>query len=386
MSYYFLLSSFFPNPDATTIAVVNIAKHISKKSDCFFVYPSDRKIFCLSFSDFVLKRYPNGDKYNSPKGLFVFLESVFAKEAFPIHGKKCKLLFSSFISAHTFDENDVIISCAFPFESTNSILDLSADDLKCRYLFLLFDDLDYYINNTVLRLFFQKRYDKKYLEYKNNIAKRFDYLLIQKDFNNGFENINNSKIRYFNLPFAGANNVQLFSRKTSYSFCYCGSVSKHIRNPDKALCFLNELEKRLSFKLLFNYKGNHRSIKKYKRNKQFVFRENVSKFECDELSSSSDVNIVIGNNNNNNFPSKFIELLSFGKPIIYFYKRDDDLVFKKINNTNPAILFLNENEKAHVNINKVFEFFDNLNIVDYSNILSVWDPSKVAITIENLFQ
>lgn len=386
MNYYFLLSSFFPNPDATTIAVVNIAKHISKKSNCFFVYPSNHRIFCLSYDDFVSKKFPNGDKYSSPKGLSVFLESVFVKEAFPIHDKKCKLLFSNFISAHIFDENDVLVSCAFPFESINSILDLIVDDLKCRFLFLLFDDLNYYINNAFLRLLFQKRYDKKYLEYKNNIVKKYDYLLIQQDFNNGFENITNSKIKYFNLPFAGANNVQLFSKKNNYSFCYCGSISKNIRNPDKALYFLNELEKKLPFNLFFNYKGNHKCIKKYKKNKHFVFRENVSKFECDELSSSSDVNIVIGNNKNNNFPSKFIELLSFGNPIIYFYKRDDDLVFKKINNTNTAILFLNENEKASININKVFKFFDNLKFIDYSNILSVWDPNKVAITIENLFQ
>lgn len=163
-------------------------------------------------------------------------------------------------------------------------------------------------------------------------AKRVFFLKqSEKDYeNSAFKD----KITYFDLPlfFAdGKENVKTAPKeqvpKTPMKLVYTGSIYRTIRNPEYMLEVLSRLSD-VDFKLyvigsFYGWNedtGSFLKEWKEKYGEKIAFLDRVSREEVAEYLSQADVLLNIGNTTENQCPSKVLDYIASGKPILHFRK------------------------------------------------------------------
>lgn len=112
--------------------------------------------------------------------------------------------------------------------------------------------------------------------------------------------------------------IREVNRSDMVRMIYAGTLYREIRNPDHMLSVLSKVEN-VQLDMYVRYQQCLDVIKKYESDYIRLFpgadNERYKEMICNEY----DVLINIGNNCKNQLPSKTLELLSTGKPIINFY-------------------------------------------------------------------
>ena len=259
------------------------------------------------------------------------------------------------------DNYDIIISVSLPFTSH-----------LCAYILKKRIHADWYMdigdpftlkinspeNNKIIYSFLNKIYERKFYKIASKII--FTHKEVAELHENKF-NIDKSKI-VIGYPIASVNeqNLNIASnynyKVTPIKIGYFGAFTKSVREPNNYINnIVNPFFKDVEHKWYINQESKKyfASIKKTSLHKfiDIVQRKEALKIMVNEIH----ILLSIGNLNKYQMPSKVIEYLSLGKPVLHYAEIEDDPIY---------------------NFEKLF---DNLKIID-----SKTTKNEIEIYIENI--
>ena len=252
--------------------------------------------------------------------------------------------------SHISKDYDVIVSVSLPFSSHIAAYFINKK-VKKHWIMDIGDPFSLKVdapeNNRFLYSGLNKRYEKKFYSLADNIL--FTHL----------DALSNHK-KFFDIPsnkLIVANPISnfdkdLFNNALSYDYLtrpikisYFGIFTKGVRSPNS---FLELVKKNNEF--VFSWYVNEDSEKTIKscdiNDDKHSFYSHVPREEAQQLMvNSAHCLLSIGNKNPNQIPSKVIEYLATGKPIIHFAEIDDDPVIKLSDEFDNLITINKSDEK-----------------------------------------
>ena len=281
---------------------------------------------------------------------------------------------------------DVIISVSLPFSSHIAAYIVNKSRKK-QWIMDIGDPFSLKIdapeNNKFLYSRLNKRYENKFYSLANNV------LFTHKDA------LDNHK-KFFNIPSSKlvvANPISnfdsnLFNKSMSYDYeskpikiSYFGIFTKGVRSPDS---FLKQVSDKHEFE--FSWYVNEDSKKIIKScdinlNKHSFYPQ-VSREEAQELMvNSTHCLLSIGNKNSNQIPSKVIEYLATGKPIIHFTEINNDPVIS-LSNEFENLIILNKNNSEEKLSTLEEKLFKNLNNFDKEKFIEKYTAKSIINNLD----
>ena len=269
---------------------------------------------------------------------------------------------------------DVIISVSLPFSSHIAAYVINKK-VKKHWIMDIGDPFSLKVdapeNNRFLYSGLNKRYEKKFYSLADNI------LFTHQDALNNhkqFFDIPNDKLIVAN-PISNFDN-DLFKSALSYDYSskpikisYFGIFTKGVRSPNSFLELVkknNEME----FSWYVN-EDSEKIIKSCDLNiDKHSFYSQVSREEAQKLMvNSAHCLLSIGNKNPNQIPSKVVEYLATGKPIIHFTEIDNDPVIKLSNQFHNLITINKsvEDENLSLLIQEMFKKIEKFDTDKFVN-------------------
>ena len=257
--------------------------------------------------------------------------------------------------SHISKDYDVIVSVSLPFSSHIAAYFINKK-VKKHWIMDIGDPFSLKVdapeNNRFLYSGLNKRYEKKFYSLADNIL--FTHL----------DALSNHK-KFFDIPsnkLIVANPISnfdkdLFNNALSYDYStrpikisYFGIFTKGVRSPNS---FLELVKKNNEF--VFSWYVNEDSEKIIKscdiNDDKHSFYSHVPREEAQQLMvNSAHCLLSIGNKNPNQIPSKVIEYLATGKPIIHFAEIDDDPVIKLSDEFDNLITINKSDEKEKLTL------------------------------------
>ena len=141
--------------------------------------------------------------------------------------------------------------------------------------------------------------------------------------------------------------------------CYTGALDSKIRSPKYALDLFEKISEIIDIEINFYSRGDCDSIINAKKYNSFAFdRGYVSSEEIANIINSADFLLNIGNcfsGKVTSLPSKTIEYISTGKPIIHIDGGDNDIAKNYIQRCNNSII-ISPNNNLELNVETVIDF------------------------------
>ncbi|MBD7984578.1 glycosyltransferase [Sporosarcina sp. Sa2YVA2] len=227
-------------------------------------------------------------------------------------------------------------------------------------------ELDPYAFNKVLRLQYLLFFYRFFKEF--NILASADKVMLTHELYNQYTRspfyILKRKFVDFGIPLMKIHNKDknnIFTKET-VTFAYIGSFYKKIRNPEYMFkVFLEVVKTHKNFILnLYGLKKDDLD-KKYVDllGENLVIHGRVSKNVISKVIEDTDFLINIGNSISNQLPSKVLEYIGTGKPIINFYTIKNDTSNKYLTSYPYALLLKQLNGGTNEQSKKVINFVDN---------------------------
>ena len=277
---------------------------------------------------------------------------------------------------------DAIISVSLPFSSHVAAYIINKDKRK-KWIMDIGDPFSLKSN-----AFENNKYFYKSLNYyfENKFFKMADQIVFtHKDASlehKEFFNISDEKIEIGNPISAFSKNVFQNSKTYNYNIepikiGYFGILTKGVRSPDEVLKYFQNLD------YVFHWYTNPDSKNMILQNKidqnKHLFFDMVSRDEALELMGTSfHCLLSIGNLNPSQLPSKVIEYISTGKPVIHFAEIANDPVIKISEKFENLIVVTKKSDPLFVNeqLTNVFQNIDKFDIEQFNNIYSAEAVTK----------
>ena len=281
---------------------------------------------------------------------------------------------------------DVIVSVSLPFSSHIGAY-LINKKVKKHWIMDIGDPFSLKVdapeNNRFLYAGLNKRYEKKFYSLADNI------LFTHQDA------LNNHK-QFFDIPsdkLFVANPISnfdkgLFDNALSYDYSsrpikisYFGIFTQGVRSPDSFLELVkknNELE--------FSWYVNEDSKKIIKscdiNDDKHIFYSQVSREEAQKLMvNSTHCLLSIGNKNPNQIPSKVVEYLATGKPIIHFTEIDNDPVIK-LSHEFDNLITLNKSVEQDNLLLLIEEMVNKIKKFDIDNFINNYTAKSIIDSLD----
>lgn len=293
--------------------------------------------------------------YNIFKIKIVF-KILFSKET--IYKEKVNALYNTLISIN--DKIDIIIPCCFPMESIVAALKYKKNNSDVQLIPYLFDPFTE--NLTLHRFNINKRIKRKsHLKLESEMIKASKKVIVMKHLYNHFINdfFDSNKIIIADHPLltdkCNGNDGQ------NINLIYTGIFQKIVRNPFLFLKLMEEVLKNIDGVLhIYAYGNCDNIIDKFAINnpKKIIFHGKVSNDIAENALKNGNIFISVGNKDNTQVPSKVIEYIGYGKPIIHFYTNPHDEcinILKKY----PLALIIDLNGDVNVNLIDIISFCNN---------------------------
>lgn len=278
---------------------------------------------------------------------------------------------------------DIIISFCMPFTWNVIAYQMLKKGLADRWYPIL---LDAYVYNKTLKpskINYRKKLENKFLS-KANFVFVADGT-IEENLRQGYIPEFSNKLLQIHLPVLTKLievKTKKKEKKSNTILVYTGLFYEKIRNPEKMLDILSQLEKENEIRLFGDGCEDVISKKKelFKGGNLFVGGR-ISHKQCLEEIDEADILINLGNVVTNQMPSKIFEYISYGKPIINFYFTEEDMCLK-VFDKYPLVFSINLNDYNQKKINELKEFIQkNKNIqLDYEQATK----SLVEYRVENI--
>lgn len=345
-----LVDKYHPDSSANTVCCDNIADYFKSKGhqvdiatikwnvddNDYDVYNGSNIIKLDTYWIGILRK--KGKKYNATK--WSDFPWLFRKCNSLIRKIKCifRRNFTNFMSLDCIDYNyslkaiqkinshyDILITFTMP-----AALQVIGNELMKRKLadrwYPIF--LDAYVHNKALSN--QKiNYRKKLI---SRILKRANHIFMvdgikgenlkqgyNPEYHNKTTEIFIPMIKEMNLP-----NIEKTTKTTT--LIYAGMFYRDLRNPEKMLEILSKLSENEEINIFGQCCEDiiEEKMPLFK-NCKLNFNGLIPHKECLEEISKADILINLGNSITNQMPSKILEYISFGKPIVNFYFTEEDM-------------------------------------------------------------
>ena len=167
------------------------------------------------------------------------------------------------------------------------------------------------------------------------------------------------KLRVADLPLLIEREGSIVNEKISDkpSFIFAGEINSRYRSPDYLISVLKELEKRIDFEFSFYSKGDcEDKISELASGTDCIESKGyVSQERLDKEILKSDFLVNIGNSISNSVPSKLINYISYGKPIIHIALQKNDIC-KKYLEKYPLELVIDVTKPINNSCDEIIEF------------------------------
>lgn len=222
---------------------------------------------------------------------------------------------------------------------------------------------------------FKSYWKKRNIKNERLIYNTADYLLFSEEmYKFAIGKFNVSKDKAFNIGFALDNirkdkNTKILSSNGPVNMIYAGMLYQKIRNPKFMLETLNKVDN-VNVDLFVDRCECEDLLASNVSNKihryPFVDRNRYEQMICDEY----DILLIIGNISTLQAPSKTLELLSTGRPIIHFYYVKDSQ-YEMIENYPLGLNIANGDPEA---VSKISEFCKNVRgkFLSFEEILKLY--------------
>ena len=409
MHYVLIVGSYYPSFSAVGKCMGNIADELSKSNSVTVICEK------TSISQTDNEKYNNQEliRVSTPFRLKVLRESSDNQTGKAIRGiikqiRRSQRAINRILSGTSVDEHlvcayekalesvgekiDFIIPTCSPFDSVVAALNYKKNHKEvvlCPCLFDLFAE------NNNLNL---NKLNKK-MKYRKNISlerSMFEESRAVFHVDNWSDHIAKAfpsfsgKCKCIEHPLLLINPKEVAGKKSAdkkIHAVYMGVVDTKIRNPEKALEIIDRIyESNIVFDF-YAYGSAQDILERYsEKNRQIVFWGKVDSVTADKRRSEADVLVSIGNSDYSQTPSKLIEYIATGKPILHFAKDMDDPAVKLLNKyPNSMVIDVSRN----VDEGEIRTFILNKSgeVVGFDKIISIFksaDPQFITNEIMNI--
>lgn len=204
----------------------------------------------------------------------------------------------------------------------------------------------------------------KLLKVEYRYIKILDTMLVLKSNEHYYANLymkcdNVKKFQYVDIPFITKHeNSYSTHNLNTLNIVYTGMLNKYIRDPSYAI----DTMRRMTIKGNIIFYGNtdthdyfvsHNVQSRYMK---ILYHNMISYVECEKVLRGTDILLNISNRNTRQVPSKIFEYMSFGKPIITFYKDDKDTSLAYLRRYPLSLLIKEDDEKIDENAALIEKF------------------------------
>ncbi len=328
--------------NANAICVNEILKTIKNKQD--FIIVTDIN---STFNEFE-------SEINQFKTCFIPLEKNSRKINFNDWKKKCINLIKKMLKE---DNIKQIITISFPFEILEIGLTIKREFPSIKWVIY---ELDPFLYNKLFKnyyLWFIRRLIREFI-----VFYYADVILLThelyKQYQRGIYSYYRSKLVDIGIPLLKINSYSndIVPKGEKKSAVYIGNFYSKIRDPEYMLQIFSELNGVIELGIYGDLNNNI----KYKKleNSNISFFNRVSKDDIEVILENTNFLINIGNKLDNQLPSKVLEYIGTGKPIIHFSSTEDDTCLKYLKKY-PLALIINEHEKTIVeHVNELLDFIN----------------------------
>lgn len=359
----FITEQYFPFADANGACVRNIVNEL--KNDNFFV-----DVIALSNNEHSVVidaletiHFIKCDSYK---------ESIISRLfAYPIRNiAEAKSYYYKFESLFQKKKYSLILFAINPIESIFPLLKIKSDFHTIKVIYELDSISSQSFNKRILSpllLLKSRKLEKR-------CYKKADYIIHMECHKAEFEkkkyNSVRSKFRIANFPVIISKKANISITKKDIQpddykhFLFCGSLNKGIRNPIPCLKILEQIGFKGKYVFDFFTKGDYEEeLIAMSKKGHIVPHGYVKQEELETYITKSSFLISIGNLIDNFVPSKLYSYLSYKKPIIHFYEKDNDPCLRHFSNIAHC-LFIDVRNNQEENLNKILDFINkdfNLN-------------------------
>lgn len=325
-----------------------------KRIILFFLYPLSSPIFAYKYYR-KSKQICKDDKIDCVIAVYQPFESLFAlyflKKAFPALKSAVYCLDSLYAGFHT-----------RLFPTSFSIRRMLFVESKC------FESFDLILILNVQYGYYITRYPE--VKFINKLCPVDIPLIIKKKEND---------------------NLLLQQRNDAYVLVFAGSINMPVRDPRYMLEVLSKIHK---FPCNFYIYGKNNCLKYFESKIQslsdnifHIFMEGcVPHKKINDLLLNADILINIANNDPRQIPSKIFEYMSFGKPIISFYKNEEDPSLPYLKKYPLALIIKEDWNKLEENAADISDFIKDARMksVSFSTVENLFSENTPEFTAKKL--
>ena len=355
MKILFVTYNYFPDEDANTNVTYSFIKEIAKTHSVeIFAIHKGKAPQCIGFHNGLKVYYSNNGIsllehiyiklhqkmiYTSAENFLFFLIKKYILRLLPLKSilKRRKSCISEILEIINSNKYDVIISASAPIETHLLVNAVRKETLKkkIKWFQLVEDPHSEYIG------FKEQRESLKRMEseFYKNADKIFAFKQIADNKNDVLNDFSDKlvKINYPNFCVKNFTAKNFNLDKAKIQFLYLGSLQDlSVRNPEY---LYRIIEKSQSMNYHFNFVVNNWDEENISLKKRYLdtlknvtFYNTMSIEDCFSFMGEADYLVNISNLVLNQVPSKVFDYIGMGKPIVNFYKNDND----------PALEFLNK--------------------------------------------
>lgn len=405
----FLVSGYYPNFSAVGKCIYNIAEVMSNHHEVIVIsektsfnqknltYNNTKIIFIENKSTH--KRLKINTQLNSINNLYKFYyltlkyliklkkASMFIFSKNTLDNKLVESFNEALINLRT--SIDLIYPVSLPIESVIAALNYKDSVNTTNVYPILFDKFS---NNIELNRFkiFQKIKFKQNLKIEREIFFSSNGIFHLESWRNHISdhNLNSKFITEIKHPLLIKNQTIICNNDNrKIKIVYLGALYKKIRSPKFILdLYMNSKELSATVELKFIIRGKvPRLIYKASRSDNNIYLENdIDSQKASDEMLQADILLSIGNFDTSQFPSKIMDYISTGKPIIHTFKSQKDTVISVLERYNNCLL-INENDDSN-SVERIIEFINKIQIVEFEKIEKIFydeTPEYIYKTIEN---
>lgn len=390
----FITKQYAPNPRACDICVRNVREALDKlgvMSDVIQFVGKEGEGDIPGGKLYSVGAKNSKNNLTEGNGLINFFRKLMVAYRWPLqfNYKLNKRIKTRIAELNNINRYDAIIGVALPIDTAIA---------GCGFNNYILYELDALSNNPA-----NKGLVKKMLMYRVKKIEKMIFeqasLIIHMEYNRVYfgkseYNHYRTKSVYADIPnLLPLKKVDVSQNNEEVVCAYFGALLKNIRNPSYLIKIMDAISKKIKICCEFYSRGNCEDILK----RAVAQNPNVIKMEgyvptevVVERQNRADFLISIGNNlagDDRSFPSKTIEYISTGKPIIHIGGGVNDSAISYLDKYGNSCI-INPNDSFEFNVNKVKEFIYKTkgNVVSFEKTKKTFyrnTPEYTALIIKN---
>lgn len=254
---------------------------------------------------------------------------------------------------------DAIVAMYFPFESVEAMRLFKAQNPEVKTIVYELDS----VGDGVAQTQFQNIYNAAYERWLNKIYSDVNCIVVMKShmdyWQSRFGDMFADKTTIADIPVLQIKEKDRKGPNSPVKMIYSGLIERRYRSPSYLLSVLKSLEKLRAFEFSFYSRGDceeeiFETAKTVHGIKQYGY---VTPDQLELASFDSDYLISLGNSVSRSVPSKLINYLGYGKPIIHFSSQNNDVCNEYLSNY-PLSLIIDQTKSVEESTKKIIEFID----------------------------